>query len=270
MKTLRFFVWISVWAIVFSACNVNQPEPPDEGIKEQLALIKLSPEMRDYVFVSPIVDSCVVDYSNHNLNTLYFGDGLVLCNPTKEDSILAEFAQSQLRIVGTSPYILLDNGYAIIDWKWSRFQPLSGDFRSTLFNSSKIYNNKRAQEEYSTNFYYFNGTLENEEYYLLPIKWQELSDLTTIWSLQEGQRITKPEVRYVNLEDIEKYGNYQESFKQYFEENSLQRMYIQYSISPEDFMSAIKKYNGFQSSYVNTLNQMIINNDFDKWTFIYK
>lgn len=270
MKTPRFFTWLPIWVIVFSSCNVNQPESTvDEAVKEQLALIKLSPEMGDYVFVSPIVDSCVVDYSKNNLNTLYYGDGLILCNPTNQDSILAEFAQSQLQILGSSPYIVLDNGYAIIDWKWSYFQPLSGVFRSTLFNSPKIYNHKKAQVVYSTNFYYLNGALANEEYYLLPIKWQELTDLTAIWPIQEGQRIAKPEVRYINLEDIEKYGNYKDSYRQYFDDGYLQKMYIQYSNDPAALMSAIEKYNVYQSYYIKTLNQMISNNDLDKWTFSY-
>ena len=273
MKTLRIYLWLIVFVVIIAACNENQPEPrekPDTDIKVQLALIKLSPEMKDYVFVSPIVDSCVVDYSKLNLNTLYYGEGLVLCNPTKQDSILAEFAQSQLKIIGSYPYIVLDNGYAIIDWKWSRFQPLSGDFRSTLFHSPQIYDNKRAQSGYSTNFYYLNGTLANEEYYLLPIKWQELTDLMAMWPMQEGRQISKPEVLYINLEDIEKYGKYQDSYRQYFDENCLQKMYIQYSGDPDNFDATVKKYDSFQAAYVETLNLMIHSNDLDKWTFMYR
>ena len=256
------------------ACNTNSPEPEvrpdDEEVKVQLALIKLSPDMKDHVFVTPIVDSCVVDYSKNNLNTLYYGEGLVLCNPTKQDSLLAEFAQVQLKISGANPYIILDNGYAIIDWKWSHLQPLSGYFHSTLFSSPKIYDNKMARDVYSTNFYYLNGSLANEEYYLLPIKWQELTNLAVKWALQEGQRIAIPEVCYINLSDIEKYGNYQESFRNYFDDNYLQRLYIQYSNDPESLAASIDNYNRFQSAYVETLNQMIRNNDLDKWTHIYR
>ena len=270
MKTKFLPLLLILMTCFLYACE--QPDTPtvEPALNDQLAIIKLPPEMIDRVFVSPIVDSCVVDYASNNVNTLYYGDGLVLCNLTAQDSLFADFAQSQLGITGTNPYVLLANGYAIVDWKWSHFQPLSGDFRSTLFYSPKIYDNKKAQEGYSTNFYYLNGTLANEEYYLLPINWQELSDLTSIWPLLEGQRIIKPEVRYINLKDIEKYGNCQmsniELSQKYnvtiFDLHSTYQLYLR---DVDRFKEYAKECDILQAQYVGVLNQMITNNDLGTW-----
>lgn len=273
MKKLLCILFVGLF-IIFTACdNTNPPSPtPEPTIESQLALIKMPPEMLNKVFVSLVVDSVIVDYANSipNLNTLYYGDGLVLCNPTNQDSLLAEFAQSQLNITSSSPYILLNNGYILIDWRWSRFQPLSGAFRNVLYYQPQIINHKSSQNAYSTNFYYLNGTLANEEYYVLPLQWNELKSLTTIWNVEEGQRIEKPEVRYINIKDIEKYGNCQKSGVDYFDENDLTNMYVLYSKDPNHFEFHINECNKWQALYVDILNQMIENNEFEKWTLTYE
>ena len=277
MKDIFCILSVSLLFVLCSSCrHTNPPSPyiprPDEAVEPQFALIKMSPELQNHVFVSPIIDSVVVDYVNPipNLNTLYYGNGLVLCNPTSQDSMLADFAQKQLKILGTSPYVLLDNGYAIVDWKWTRFQPLSGDLRRVLYSSPKIYDNKMAQAAYSTNFNYLNGSLANEEYYLLPINWQDVTDLLSIWSLESATKIDKPEVRYINLKDIEKYGNYAESFRwSCFEGGDFNLIYLKYFHELEYVDANAKKLDSVQAAYVQTLNQMINNNDFEKWTFMY-
>lgn len=263
------------FAVVLCSCDrSNNPSPdPDSAVNAQLAIIKLSQEMQGRIFVSPIVDSIVVDYQNPvpNLNTLYYSDKLVLFNPTKQDSLLAEFAQSKLKLVGTNPYILLQNGYAIIDWKWMNFQPLSGAFRRVLYSSPQIYSHKRAQESYSTNFYYLNGSLENEKYYLLYVQWHELTDLASIWGLSAGEQIDKPEIRYINLKDIEGYGAYQKSFQTlypYFED--LLSLYNIFAQNETTFDQYVEDLDKMQSAYVQTLNQMINNNDFETWSRVYK
>ena len=253
-----------VFSFVIVGCG---GEDPDQAIQHQLAVIKISPEMQEQVFVSPIVDSCVVDYSKVNLNTLYYGDGLVLCNPTPEDSIYAEFAQSHLKIAGTNPYILLDNEYAVIDWKWANFHPLSGNFRHAVYSSPKIYDNKMAKNVYSTNFNYLNGFLANEEYYLLPITWKEVTKLRTVWPMESGQRIDKPEVRYVNVKDIEKYSSLKRLNRYLYDVNHAQQVYLN---NPEEFHAYIEQNDRILSVYVEVLNKMINNNDFEKWTITYK
>lgn len=258
MKTKNIIAYsIAVVLCALTSCeHTNTLNPTETAVEPQLTLIKLSQDMLNKVFVSPIVDSVLIDHTQGNLYTLYYGEGLVLCNPTKQDSVLADFAAARLNILGISPYVQLDNGYVLVHWKWTRFHPLSGAFRKTRCNNSY----------YSTNAYYMNGRIANEGYYVLPINWDEITILRTIWPNKEGIAIDKPELRYVNIADIEKYGAYQESSKRYFEENDLYRMYNLYVKDSGIFETQIQKMDVLQQSYVETLNQMIKNRDFEKWT----
>ena len=282
MMHYKFIISLCIIGCAMMACGKqNTPkepigkeeltEPTEPAVREQLAVIRLTPEMQEHVFVSPIVDSlvisyvCVNDTTNHC--TFYYGDGLVLCNPTGQDSIWADFAQSQLKIAGTNPYILLDNGYAFIDWKWANFHPLSGAFRRPVHSSPKIYDHKQSLMEYSTNFYYMNGVLANEEYYLLPFGWIELTDLTTIWELETGNPIEKPEVRYINIEDILKYSNIKDNSPDIYDINSAYTTYLR---NPDNFHNYVENCDRWQAYFVKTLNIMIDNNDFEKWSIQYK
>ena len=253
-------------AICCSCSNTDAPAPHEESIVHRLAIIKVSPEMQKQVFVSPIVDSAVVDYSQTNLTTLYYGDGLVLCNPSAGDSVLSAFALTQLKIAGTSPYVMLSNDYAIIDWRWAHFQPLSGEYRNVLYSSPDIYDNKMSQSEYSTNPYYMNGSLANEEYYLLSVKWEELTDLTSVWSLDAGEPIEKPEIRYVSVKEVEEYGGYQGDCEALYARYnvtscSLQSAYNLYQQDEKLFQSYVDDCNRLQALYVETLKQMINGNE---------
>lgn len=274
MKSKIYFFTVSLLALLLS-CEKNSNAPSTGGGGDytpdaQFAIIKITPELLEHIFVSPIVDSAVVDYSKTNLITLYYGDRLVLCNPTRQDSMLADFARSELKIIGTDPYIMLDNEYAIIDWKWANFHPLSGAFRRTVYSSPKIYDNKIAVSGYSTNFSYMNGRLANEEYYLFDTQWQNLTDLTVQWKLAEGKRTEMPEVRYINLKDIEKYGDYKESYTDYFSCDDLNSVYQSYLRDPEKFKTYSEVIDRAQTSYAETLRQMLKNNDMEKMTFLYR
>lgn len=265
-------IFLTCVGIVCMSCESDSPQPSVEPtLKDQLAVIQLPAEMLEYVLVAPIVDSCVVDFSNYNLNTLYYGNGLVPANPTAYDTLLADFARTQLSITGTNPYIVLDNGYVVVDWKWTYFIPLSGTYRYPIYAHPRVYNHRQTQQAYSTNPYYLNGTLANEEYYLLPVQWQELTNLTTIWSLENGQRIVNPEVRYINFKDLESYNNNQTSYKELSQRlcdfNSIYNLYRQDTVG---FKVVIENFDQLQNSYVATINQMINNNEFDKWTKRYK
>ncbi len=264
MKKLLLFFIISISTILWSSCRntTNPPLPDDEVPETQLAIIKLLPDMQDAVFVSPIVDSVIIDHSKLNLITLYYGNGLVLCTPTKLDSILAAFAQEKLKVLGTSPYIFLNNGYALVDWKWAHFQPLSGEFRSAVYVNPKTH----ALPGYCTNYYLLNGTIANEEYYVLPVRWIDLKDLTSIWEIEEGKRIEKPEIRYINVKDIEKYGDFQICCKDICQKynvsaNDIHSTYNLYLRDSTMFIAYVEEYNRLQSLYKETLNQMIDNND---------
>lgn len=265
MKKLFYQVLNYALVVLVASCNTtNPPSQDDPMLESQLAIIKLTPEMEKNIFVAPVVDSVVIDYQS-NQTVLYYEDELVLCSPTTTDSILSEFAQTEFNIVGSNPYIMLDNGYAIIDWKWSHFQPLSGAYRN-----AKFFNAKQQLPSYSSNPYRFH-ILENEEYYLLPLTWQELNSLTSKWEMKEGTRIEKLEIRYINLLDIEKYGNYQKGYKDLKNRfnvlpNDLQTTYNLYVRDKAMCGSYIEEYDKLQSSYVETLNQIINNNDLEKWT----
>lgn len=273
MKTKIYFLIVCLSALLLS-CEKNTNAPSTGGgdyvPDAQLAIIKTTPELLEQIFVSPIVDSAVVDYSQTNLITLYYGDRLVLCNPTQQDSILANFARLELKIIGTNPYVMLDNEHAIIDWKWANFHPLSGAYRRTVYSSPKIYDNNMALSGYSTNFSYMNGRLANDEYFLLDTQWQNLTDLTVQWTLAEEQRTEMPEVRYINLKDIEEYGDYKESYKDYFFGNDLNSVYQTYLRDPEKFKEYSEGIDRVQASYAETLKQMLKNNDMEKLTFSYR
>ncbi len=253
----------------------NPPSPPDVVPDRQLAIIKLSANMLENIFVSPIVDSVVVDYNNYNISTLYYDNHLCLSTPTDIDSVLSDFATTQLSILGKNPYILLNNGFAIIDWKWAHFHPLSGAFRNVRFYSPRLYSHKSLLPNYSTNPTYMNGFLANEEYYILPVGWNDLTALTTIWSLERGTRIDIPEVRYISQKKIEEYGEYGDGLRNMelrynINTNDLYSLYELYLRDSELFQSYMKECNELYTSYVTTLNEMILNKDFEKWTLLRK
>ena len=257
-KTLNVLCAVSLIVLVLSCGNTNQPSNGGDYVPDdQLAIIKMTPDLQEHVFVSPIVDSVFRDYSDNSC-TLYLGDSLVLCSPNHTDSALAEFVISRLGILGTSPYVSLEDGYAIIDWKWARFHPLSGEFRNTRNCYVNLLTN--MIEGYSTNTYYLNGDLKNEEYYLLPIKWNELKDLNAMWSIDEGQHIEKPEIWYITTKDIESYGKMNMSSRE-LPFLDLYRIYTFYNTDEAMY----QKLDMLQASYVEALKQMIKNKNFDTW-----
>lgn len=239
---------------------------PEPIIKDQLVVMRLSSEMYENVIVSPIVDSIRVDYSNGNVYTLYYDDSLALCNLSKLDTILSEFAQTQLNIIGTSPYVVLNNGFVIIDWKWSYFIPLSGAYRDVRYISHDI----NAPRSYSTNGHYLNGDLANEEYYLLSIKWPNLKKLISCWDIKEGKSVHKPEMYYIALGDIEKYGNCQANYSDVSKKYNLtifdlHSTYKLYTLDADKYKTYVKECDNLQAQYVEVLNQMINNNDLETW-----
>lgn len=200
MKIKFFLLLTLVSTLVLVSCdNTNRPDyAPDL----QVAIIKLTSELQEQVFVSPIVDSVL--NSSDNTYTLYYGEGLALFNPNYNDSLLADFVQSEFNILGTNPYVLLENEYAIIDWKLAHFHPLSGELRNTRNNYANP--NRDMVHYYSTHFPSAPNLLKNKEYYLLSLPWHELEDLKAIWKTNDGLSIDKPEIFYINTSDIEKYG----------------------------------------------------------------
>ena len=266
MKTtlIKYFTFVTTCVALMACTNSNPPEP-DEMPEFKLAIIKMGPEMRNSIFVSPVVDSATIDYSKTNLTTLHYGNVLVLNNPTTLDNELAQFAQSELNIVGTNPYLHLDNDYVIIDWKWYQFHPLSGEGRRPLHFNAK----SSSRAEYSTNRFYNNGIIANEEYYLLSTPWNNLSSLTAEWTLDEGTRIEMPEIRYIDCVKIEKYGKFENSINEIIHKYNIvdfPGLFKLYSDNPEMGKACVEEFCAMQVAYVKTLNEMINNKDFETWT----
>lgn len=252
----------------FASCGHTNPltneEPIDTVLPAELAIVKMSQELQEKVFVSPIVDYISRD-SKTGVFTLCYGNGLVLCNPTYTDSVLITFAQSELKILGTYPYIMLDNGYAIVDWKWSNFQPLSGSGRRAvyLYSDDSGLNNKEngklGYPGYCANGYF---SISNEEYYLLPMNWNQLTNLAEVWPMEEGSRIDKPEIRYITFDALRKYGD----LKVQDMPNDMYYFYLNFPKDNEAARTCIKEYDEAQAAYIQTLTLMINNNDFETWT----
>ena len=262
---------LAVTSAVICGCTKkdSEPEPitePESMLEPQLAIIKLTQEMQNRIFVSPVVDSAIVD-SKTNLTTLFYSEELVLTNPNEKNTALAKFAQSELGIVGTNPYLLLSGGYAIIDWKWWQFHPLSGEDRAPRFYNTHL------RMAYSTNSRLNNGAIANEEYYLLNIAWKDLSDLTATWKFTEGTQLELPEIRYIDCAKVEEYGKYAHSVKEILRKYNLQDLhglYVLFSGDAEKGKACIAECNALQSAYVETLKEMIDNNDLEKWTLLRK
>lgn len=271
MKTKLFYQMTLFALIIFIGVSCEKKEisnekPPIEYPSEaepmvdyELVILEMTPEMREQVMVMPLVDS--LKRRDYIYVTLYYRDVLSLCNPNSRDSTLAEFAQNELDILGKSPYILLDSDYVVIDWKWEYFHPLGGNFHDVLYPTNGL-----GHEHYCTNGYYANADIVNEKYYLLPTKWNELTSFNHIWNLEEGVQISKPKVHYVKVKDIEQYGHYQTKYgviNQRYPD--LYYIHYMYKNSNEWYQSYVKDMNMLQSYYVETLNQMIKENDFELW-----
>lgn len=242
--------------------NTNSPISVDTVPPRTLSIIKLPLEIQDLVFVTPIVDSIVLDAKTYNI-TLYYDNGLVLYNPTQSGEDLSKFALTYLNLAGSSPYLILDNGYAIVDWKWSYFQPLSGAYRDALYP----YRDVLDQNAYNIwpSYSVYGYPITNEQYYVLNLRWDELSDLSVVWDLQEGNLIETPELRSIRIDDIKLYADEQESYP---EPSDLQSLYRLYTTDTVKCRKAVDEYDKSQAYYVEILNRMINNNDFDKWTLI--
>ena len=243
---------------VLISCNKPDPEPltPEPLPEAQIAIIHLSPEMHNRVFVSPVVDSIQVDNAG-KYHTLFYDTLLALSN-TQMGHKAISYAEEHLDILGSNPYIMLDADYAIIDWKWAMFHPLSGESISARYSTSL------AGDSYAINPVY--GSITNEKYYLLDMAWSDLKDLKKTWKLPEGTSIDKPQVMFINLKKIEEYGNSQMSRANLRDKYSTMEMSVReaYTLFCKDKNTAndyVKSCNELQDYYILTLKEMIKNNN---------
>lgn len=83
------------------------------------------------------------------------GDGLSVSQP------LAKWADEQMNIAGTSPYIPLSDGYYMIDWKWHQLFPVSA---LALLRPNALYDN-------------FSEMIHNH-IFMTDIDWKDLEDVS--------------------------------------------------------------------------------------------
>lgn len=165
----------------------------------------------------------------------------------------------------------MDDGYAIIDWKWRHFHPLFGTTRqATSYDAQSVDYHSNCDTYYNTNESISNGAIANEEYYLLSIHWNEITNLNAIWRMEDGRKIEKPEIRSIKCSEIEKYGDYTTTIsnirKKYKIDifDGVMAEYYLYSQNMETYINFVNEMELLQSMYVETLNQMINNKYFDK------
>ena len=259
MKNTFYYFIIGTICAIFVSCSKSEPEPsveypPEPSPEAQIAIIHLSPEMHNRVFVSPVVDSIQLDNAG-KYRTLFYDTLLALSN-TQMGHKAISYAEEQLGILGSNPYIMLDADYAIVDWKWAMFHPLSGEVISARYSTS-----------YAGNSYAINpGSITNEKYYLLDMAWSDLKDLKKTWKLPEGTSVEKPQVMFINLKKIEEYGNSQMSRanlrdKYSTTEMSVREAYMLFCKDKNTASDYVKSCNELQDYYILTLKEMIKNNN---------
>ena len=261
MKNKFYYFIIGTICAILISCDKPDPEPASESTSEpipeaQIAIIHITPEMRNRVWVSPVVDSIQMDNAG-KYYTLFYDTLLALSN-TQVGHNAISFAEEQLGILGSNPYIMLDDNYAIIDWKWAMFHPLSGEFIIARHKTVL------AGDAYSTNPGYCSIT--NEKYYLLESAWSDLKDLKKTWKLTEGTNIEKPQVMFINLSKIEEYGNLQMNRanlrdKYSTTEISVRKAYTLFCRDKNTASDYVKSCNELQDYYILALKEMIKNNN---------
>lgn len=99
----KIFNILPILAIIAATSSCGKINPPEPYPAELLKIIKMTPELQAHVFVSPIVDSVIIDENSYYKYTLCYGDGLVLCNPTKADSINSDFFPISFSVIRYKP-----------------------------------------------------------------------------------------------------------------------------------------------------------------------
>ena len=270
MKKIIKTYCICLLCAVFTSCNTsNSPTMGNEetAILSEYAVIKLDESYRNKILVSPLLHSLIKNQKTNYVTFLsYSKDTLVLPNTQFDkamhlNNVMVDFFQDQLKLTGTSPYISLEGGYVIVDWKWRHFHPIAADRIYAISDDLE-----QDYMSYSPYPNYNNGAISNEKFYLLDKTWSELDNLRNVWSVDVGKLITKPIVRYITIDKLDKYRRDSDNVKI----TGLQ-LYDAYKKSKEgtDVCNKfIARGDSLEAIYVETLNKMIKAGDFE--TFSYK
>ena len=233
---------------------------PDPVPRDEIAVFKFNQEWTNGVIVPPIILS---EDRDADYNTvLTYGDSLALPN-TYSWRELADFAWEELHLIDYPPYILLDKGYAIVSWRWRYFVP---------FAAPCVMPAELMPWPFSYNWYLNNGFITNKEFYYIQTNYKDWNDLHQVWAFSEGERIDLPELRYTNLEKLDKYRQKKGSYKKdarlslYIDGLDVSECYKLFQSDARQAAEYAQMCDSLELVYVAALNKMIQNNELEKWT----
>ena len=167
MKKISLLGVIAI-SIIFPSCKSGQNEP-EPAVLDEVVIVKMDKNWQEGLIVSPIILSAKIEQTNSQ-TVLTYGDSLSLCNTQLSDLKYSDFAQNELDVLNFSPYIMLNNGYAIIHWRWRYFfsfaSPLIYATDATVFSPIPSINN---------------GEVTNNEFYYIATAYQHLKSLKQQW-----------------------------------------------------------------------------------------
>lgn len=247
-----------IFATFLTACGTD----PDPNYPlNSLVIVKMNEHLEDGFVVSPIV----LDVRNAKQNTngaskvVTYGDSLALTNASAFSHECLNFVQTDLNLLESSPYILLENGYAIVSWRWRYFISYAAPY-VYCYNENPLswigFSYMRVNN---------NGRVENEEFYVIPVLYTDMTDLKKEWPLTDGQRIARPEVLYITPEQIDKYRK--QTYKSVYNDGlDMLQCFNVYRKNSGDGMAYAHMYDSIEAIYVSAINDMIIKNKLEQWT----
>ena len=263
MKSV-YLLWLVLLLISISSCDNPQP-PIEPDSSAEYAVIKIDSALFNNIIVSPILRSISWgEHTKYNTVLVYNEDTLALPNTQAYENGynphdgMIKFFQDHLKLTGTSPYIQLEGGYAIVDWKWRTYHPIAADWIYITIDSHKL------PDGYSP-YWRYN---ENEKFYLLDKKWSELTDLREMWLTAEVDLFNRPEIIYISIEKIDSYRG--ESSGVITDGLKLSKVYREYLDNGINACNTlISKYDSLETIFVETLNEMIRKNVLDSYSMVY-
>lgn len=257
-KSFLFFI---LMIILYSCTTINSPQEPT--VLTEYALIKMDDSLLNKIIVSPLLDSVCRDYSNYTETVLFYNtDTLCLSNSQVSQYVsseLIDFANQHLGIIGTNPYTKLDNGYVLVNWKWKHFHPMVADW----IVANHI--NKKLEYYYSPNPNYNNGRVLNEKFYLIDEQWGNITNISWIWSISKRIELQRKEIRYISIKALDEYRGSQSAMQRGEYYMNVLNAFSLYSSDIKKYKEYIILCDSMENIYINTLNKMIRNNDFDKY-----
>ena len=181
---MKKLIFINILAVSFTACSsIIEPKP---AILDEVVIVKMDSNWVKGLIVSPLILSADVE-KTHYQTVLTYGDSLSLCNTQLSNLQYGDFAQKELDVLKFSPYILLNNDYAIIHWRWRYFFP---------FSSPLIY----AMD--TTIFSPIQSMVANCDFYYIETDSCHLNSLKQQWPLSLGKKNSTIKIAVYHMEKV--------------------------------------------------------------------